>query len=82
MKLVDELYEIYRGRLQGSDEDLDMITLAVVEQLSNKEIFSIIKEMNEEELQYFFRVYLFEALREKFNNDALEEGWQEKNFYH
>ncbi|MGM7636312.1 DUF6154 family protein [Bacillus sp. Hm123] len=82
MKLVDELYEIYRGRLQGSDEDLDMITLAVVEQLSNKEIFSIIKEMNEEELQYFFRVYLFEALREKFNNDALEEGWQEKNLYH
>ncbi|WP_338750819.1 DUF6154 family protein [Bacillus sp. FJAT-52991] len=82
MKLIDELYEIYRGRLQGSDEDLDMITLAVVEQLSNKEIFSIIKEMNEEELQYFFRLYLFEALKEKFNNDGMDEDWQGKNLYH
>ncbi|WP_203361412.1 DUF6154 family protein [Bacillus sp. REN10] len=82
MKLVDELYEIYRGRLQGSDEDLDMITFAVVEQLSNNEIFSIINEMSEDELHSFFRLYLFEALKEKFNNDGMDGDWQAKHLYH
>jgi len=66
MKLVDELYELYRGRLQGTDEDLDLITLTVLEDLSRKEILDIIHDLSDQELEYFFRMYLFELLKEKF----------------
>ncbi|EHL79353.1 MULTISPECIES: DUF6154 family protein [Bacillus] len=66
MKLVDELYELYRGRLQGTEEDLDMITLSVLEHLSRKELLDIIHDLPDPELEYFFRLYLFEELKEKF----------------
>ncbi|MEK4028386.1 MULTISPECIES: DUF6154 family protein [Bacillaceae] len=82
MKLVDELFEIYRGKLQGTEEDLDMITLAVLEQLSQKEILNIIKELNEEELAYFFRLYLFEALKQKFDMYDIEDNLGDKRMYH
>ncbi|MFK2824739.1 DUF6154 family protein [Bacillus sp. B190/17] len=82
MKLVDELFEIYRGRLQGTEEDLDMITLTVLEQLSQKEILGMIKELKEEELAYFFRLYLFEALKQKFDTIDTDHGFADKRLYH
>ncbi|MBM7649720.1 hypothetical protein JOC78_002694 [Bacillus ectoiniformans] len=82
MKLVDELFEIYRGRLQGTEEDLDMITLAVLEQLSHEDILGVIKELSEEELHYFFRVYLFEALKEKFDTEETKQNRPSKNLFH
>ncbi|KAB7705838.1 hypothetical protein F9802_12235 [Bacillus aerolatus] len=82
MKLVDELFQIYRGRLQGTEEDLDMITLTVLEQLSQKEILGMIKELNEEELAYFFRLYLFEALKQKFDTHDIDHTLGEKRMYH
>ncbi|KIL75721.1 DUF6154 family protein [Bacillus badius] len=82
MKLVDELFEMYRGKLQGTEEDLDMITLAVLEQLSQKEILSIIKELNEDELTYFFRLYLFEALKQKFDMDSMGDNFDDNRLYH
>ncbi|MGG1480630.1 DUF6154 family protein [Bacillus smithii] len=56
MKLVDELYELYRGRLQGTEEDLDMITLSVLEHLSRKELLDIIHDLPDPELEYFFSI--------------------------
>ncbi|WP_100331911.1 DUF6154 family protein [Bacillus xiapuensis] len=82
MKLVDELFEIYRGRLQGTEEDLDMITLAVLEQLSPREILAVIKELSEEELQSFFRLYLLEALKEKFDNEDPFSQHSGRNLLH
>ncbi|GLY10338.1 DUF6154 family protein [Pseudobacillus badius] len=82
MKLVDELFEMYRGKLQGTEEDLDMITLAVLEQLSQKEILSIIKELNKDELTYFFRLYLFEALKQKFDMDSMGDNFDDNRLYH
>ncbi|KMY55127.1 MULTISPECIES: DUF6154 family protein [Bacillaceae] len=82
MKLVDELFEIYRGKLQGTEEDLDMITLAVLEQLSQREMLNIIKELNEEELAYFFRLYLFEALKQRFDMYDAGNDFGDKRLYH
>ncbi|HZG72443.1 MAG TPA: DUF6154 family protein [Chondromyces sp.] len=82
MKLIDELFEIYRDRLEGSDEDLDMITLAVIEQLSHSEILGILKDMSEEELQYVFHSYLLDALKRKFAQEDLNDSVMSKKFYH
>jgi len=66
LRLVDELFEIYRDRLTGDDEDLDIIALAVVENNSRQELLNIVKEMNDHELHFFISMYLTETLKEKF----------------
>ncbi len=71
MKFVDELFELYRGRLQGTEDDLDMIALTVLGEMSEADILSVIKEMPKEELAWLFRVYLYEGLKEKFNQDQI-----------
>ncbi|OES44089.1 DUF6154 family protein [Domibacillus iocasae] len=71
MKFVDELFELYRGRLQGTEDDLDMITLTVLGEMSEADILSVIGEMPKDELAWLFRVYLYEGLKEKFNQDQI-----------
>ncbi|WP_052712285.1 DUF6154 family protein [Domibacillus indicus] len=71
MKFVDELFELYRGRLQGTEDDLDMITLTVLGEMSEADILSVIGEMPKDELAWLFRVYLYEGLKEKFNRDQI-----------
>lgn len=71
MKFVDELFELYRGRLEGTEDDLDMITLTVLGEMSDTDILSVIGEMPKEELAWLFRVYLYEGLKEKFNQDQI-----------
>ncbi|MGE8206243.1 DUF6154 family protein [Heyndrickxia sp. NPDC080065] len=72
MKLVDELFEMYQNRLTGDDEDLDIITYAVLEESDRNDLIKIVEEMNDEELQYFISIYLIETLREKFSNSSID----------
>ncbi|TYR98357.1 hypothetical protein FZC84_15610 [Rossellomorea vietnamensis] len=73
MKLVEELYEIYRGKIRGTEEDLDMIALTILEESSRKELLNIIEEMDNEELHYFIRLYILETLKEKLTSGDHEE---------
>ncbi len=71
MKLLDELYEMYRGKIRGTDEDLDMIALTILENCSREELIEMIEEMETSELEYFIRLYIFETLKVKWTT---EEG--------
>ncbi|WP_433743925.1 DUF6154 family protein [Falsibacillus pallidus] len=71
MRLVDELFAMYRDRLSGDEEDLDTITFTVLEHFDREELMSIVKDMRNDELEYFIRQYLLETLKEKF---ARKEG--------
>lgn len=66
MKLIDDLFEHYRSKLNGDDEDIDILVLAVLEQLSKEEILEYVTEMDELELRSFMGVYIMETLKEKF----------------
>ncbi|MGM9923119.1 MAG: DUF6154 family protein [Bacillus sp. (in: firmicutes)] len=73
MKLIDDLFEHYRTKLTGDDEDIDILALAVLEQLDQKDITEYILEMDEVELRSFFGLYIMETLKGKFadqNNSA------------
>ncbi|WP_407949813.1 DUF6154 family protein [Peribacillus faecalis] len=66
LKLIDDLFEHYRSKLTGDDEDIDILVLAVLEQLSKEEILEYVTEMDELELRSFMGVYITETLKEKF----------------
>ncbi|MDG5473562.1 DUF6154 family protein [Jeotgalibacillus sp. ET6] len=81
MKLVDEILEMYRGKLRGTQEDLDIIAFTILEQLNRDELLSMVKDMSEDELAYFIRLYIVESLKGKLDQseNAAEEN---ENLYH
>lgn len=66
MKLIDDLYNMYRNKLTGDEEDIDMLTFAVLEQLDRKEILELIHEMDDQELTNLMGLYIIESLKGKF----------------
>lgn len=36
MKLIDELYELYRNKLTGDEEDIDMLAFAFLEEMDRR----------------------------------------------
>ncbi|MBS4208585.1 DUF6154 family protein [Bacillus sp. FJAT-50079] len=79
MRLVDELFAMYRDRLTGDEEDLDMITFAVLEHYNRDELMGIVKDMQEDELQYFIRLYLLETLKGKIAQHEGKTGYPQSS---
>jgi hypothetical protein len=75
MKLVDELFEFYRDKLTGDEEDIDMLAFAILEEMSRDDILNLINELSTQELYNLVGIYLIESLREKF---AQEEYGQHR----
>lgn len=80
MKLVDELYDLYRDKLTGDEEDIDMLTFAFLEEMSKEDLLSIIHDMNEQELFDLMGLFLIESLKGKFAQE--EYGQRRINTYH
>ncbi|MBM4762652.1 DUF6154 family protein [Bacillus sp. B15-48] len=75
MKLIDELYEMYRNKLTGDEEDIDMLTFAFLEEMNREDLLHIINEMDQQELYNLIGIYLIESLKGKF---AQEEYGQSR----
>lgn len=66
MKIVDELYDLYRDKLTGDEEDIDMLTFAFLEEMTREDLIGMIAEMDEQELYDLMGLYLIESLKGKF----------------
>ncbi|CAM3768615.1 DUF6154 family protein [Mesobacillus zeae] len=75
MKLIDELYELYRNKLTGDEEDIDMLAFAFLEEMSRDDLIKLIQELDTQELYNLMGVYLIESLKGKF---AQEEFGQHR----
>lgn len=80
MKLVDELYDLYRNKLTGDEEDIDMLAFAFLEEMSREDLLCIIHDMDDQELIDLVGLYLIESLKGKFAQE--EYGQQRLNTYH
>ncbi|PLT32204.1 DUF6154 family protein [Bacillus sp. V5-8f] len=73
MKLIDDLYNLYRNKLTGDEEDIDMLAFAVLEQLDRNEILGLLNEMDDQELNNLLGIYIIESLKGKFAKEGLED---------
>jgi hypothetical protein len=73
LKLIEELYNMYRDKMTGDEEDIDMLTFAVLEQLDRKEIFELLQEMDDQELTNLMGLYIIETLKGKFAQNSLSD---------
>ena len=71
MKIVDELYALYRHKLTGDDEDIDMLAFAFLEEMSREDLLRIIQELDNQELYDLMGLYLIESLKGKFASENL-----------
>ena len=69
MKIVDELYNLYKNKLTGDEEDIDMLAFAFLEEISREDLLHIIQELNEQELYDLMGLYLIESLKGKFASE-------------
>ncbi|RVT64887.1 DUF6154 family protein [Niallia taxi] len=76
MKLVDELYNLYKNKLTGDEEDIDMLAFAFLEEMSRDDLLHIIQELNEQELYDLMGLYLIESLKGKFARDDYRQQGQ------
>lgn len=69
VKLVDEIYEFYRDKLSGDEEDIDILTFALLEEMSYDDLLNLIKELDKQELYNLVGIYLIESLKGKFASE-------------
>jgi hypothetical protein len=85
MKIIDELYELYRHKLTGDEEDIDMLAFAFLEEMSRDDLLSIIQELDNQELYDLMGLYLIESLKGKFASENFtrtrKSNMQERNIH-
>jgi hypothetical protein len=85
VKLVDEIYEFYRHKLTGDEEDIDMLAFAFLEELTQEDLLNIIKDLDKQELYDLVGVYLIEGLKGKFAQEEYGQrkipNFQQRNFH-
>ncbi|MBS4191791.1 hypothetical protein KHA94_16500 [Bacillus sp. FJAT-49705] len=69
MKIIDELYELYRHKLTGDEEDIDMLAFAFLEEMKREDLLKIIHDLDNQELYDLMGLYLIEGLKGKFANE-------------
>ncbi|MBU8879854.1 hypothetical protein BGM26_12725 [Bacillus sp. FJAT-29790] len=73
MKIIDELYELYRNKLTGDEEDIDMLAFAFLEEMGREDLLSIIQDLDNQELYDLMGLYLIESLKGKFANEDFRQ---------
>jgi hypothetical protein len=85
VKLVDEIYEFYKHKLTGDEEDIDMLAFAFLEEMTYEDLLSIVKDLNKQELYDLVGVYLIEGLKGKFAQEEFDQrnipNFQHRNLH-
>ncbi|ANB58845.1 hypothetical protein GFC29_1013 [Anoxybacillus sp. B7M1] len=83
MKFVDELYEYYKDRLTGDEEDAEIMTMSILEELSRKDLLQLIEDMDETELVGMVGLYILECLKAKIANEGVgQTKWSSSSIIH
>ncbi|ADU94009.1 DUF6154 family protein [Geobacillus sp. Y412MC52] len=71
MKFIDDLYEYYKDRLTGDEEDAEAVAMSILDELSRRDVLKLINEMTDEELLGMFGLYVLESLKAKMAREGL-----------
>ncbi len=81
MKIADELFEMYKGKVSGTEEELAIITLTILEQFNREDLMQLVEEMDENELKYYIQLCISENLKTKFS-DKKKNLFSSNKFVH
>ncbi|WP_449537333.1 DUF6154 family protein [Ferdinandcohnia sp. Marseille-Q9671] len=71
MKIIDEIYDMYRDKLTGDEEDADIIAFSVLEQFEREDLLSLVNDLSDQELRNLVGFYMIENLKAKMARDGI-----------
>ncbi|MDR4889325.1 cytosolic protein [Bacillus sp. HNG] len=74
MKIIDEIYEMYRNKLTGDEEDADIIAFSVLEQFAREDLIDLLSDLTDQELRNLVGFYMIENLKAKMARDGIGQS--------
>ncbi|MEH7379644.1 DUF6154 family protein [Bacillus sp. JJ1533] len=74
MKIIDEIYEMYRDKLTGDEEDADIIAFSVLEQFAREDLIDLLSDLSDQELRNLVGFYMIENLKAKMARDGIGQS--------
>nr|WP_304219344.1 DUF6154 family protein [Fredinandcohnia onubensis] len=74
MKIIDEIYELYRDKLTGDEEDADIIAFSVLEQFEREDLIDLLRDLTDQELRNLVGFYMIENLKAKMARDGIGQS--------
>lgn len=74
MKIIDEIYEMYRNKLTGDEEDADIIAFSVLEQFGREDLIDLLSDLPDQELRNLVGFYMIENLKAKMARDGIGQS--------
>ncbi|WP_028403430.1 DUF6154 family protein [Ectobacillus panaciterrae] len=74
MEFVDKLFEFYRDRLTGEEEDAEIIVASLLGEMEREDVLDLIQEMDDEELYGLIGFYLIKSLKARIAKEELNEN--------
>lgn len=71
MKLIDDVYAMYKDHLTGDEEDILIIIYGLLEGIGRKDLEKIFLDLNDEEKFDMVALYLYEKLRLKMAEEGV-----------
>lgn len=71
MNFVDEIYELYRKRLTGDEEDAVALVLNLLEDHNRSDLMKMVNGMEDEEIFQMLAMWLIEMLKVKMAQEEL-----------
>ncbi|MFO7263703.1 MAG: hypothetical protein A6D91_08735 [Bacillaceae bacterium G1] len=73
MKIVDEIYAMYRNQLRGDEEDLLALIMGLFMDHDRNDLLMLIEEMSREELLQMVTLYTYQLLRLKLAREGVQD---------
>ena len=73
MKIVDEIYAMYRNHLCGDEDDILALVMGLFLEHDREDLLNMIKEMSREELLQMVTLYTYQLLRLKLEREGMTE---------
>ncbi|MDA5107433.1 MULTISPECIES: DUF6154 family protein [Brevibacillus] len=65
MRFIDEVYNMYKGHFNGSEEDIVAIVVGILAEQSREDLLRLVSDMEEEELFQMLATYMIEVMKRK-----------------
>jgi len=71
MKIVDEIYAMYRNVLRGDEEDILALVMGLFLDHSREDLLAMIQGLSKEELLQMVTLYTYQLLRLKLSREGM-----------
>jgi hypothetical protein len=71
LKFIDQLYQLYKDKLTGDEEDVYIIVEGVFSDFQRKDYINLLTELSNEQLEEMVAYYMVELLRRKIADEGL-----------